>query len=85
MKNHLRACAGTATLLTLISACGGNDDAKPLPRLSAASGATLAYCTELTTRVSIANTSITAANAIAAGTLSVAGTPIAAHCQVTGI
>ena len=34
--------------------------------------------------MSFANTTITAANAIAAGTLTVAGTPVPAHCQVTG-
>ena len=63
MKHPLRAAAGAFGLLTLISACGGNDDPAPLPRLSAASGAAIAYCTELATRISFANTSITAANA----------------------
>jgi len=74
---------GAATLLTLISACGGNDDIS-LPQLSAATGAALPSCTDLATRISFANTTITAANAIAAGTLTVAGTPVPAHCQITG-
>lgn len=74
---------GAATLLTLISACGGNDDAT-LPQLSAATGAALPSCTDLAARISFANTTITAANAIAAGTLTVAGTPVPAHCQITG-
>ncbi len=84
MKNHLRAGAAAGLLLTLISACGGDDGPAALPQLSAASGAALAYCAELATRISFANTSITAAKPIAAGTLSVAGTPLGAHCQVTG-
>ena len=84
MKNLLRFGVGTAALMTLISACGGSDDQPALPQLSAASGAALAYCSELSTRISFANTSITAATPIAAGTLTVAGTPVGAHCQVTG-
>ncbi len=71
-----------AGLLPLLVACGGGND--DLPRLSAATGAALASCTDLATRIAFLNTSITAANAIAAGTLAVAGTPVAAHCQVTG-
>lgn len=82
--NHLiRFGAGTAALLTLLSACGGDDD-NSLPQLSAATGATLASCADLATRITFANTTITAANPIAAGTLSVAGSPVPAHCQVTG-
>jgi len=84
MNHPLRASVGAIGLLTLISACGGNDDPAPLPKLSAASGATIAYCAELATRISFANTSITAATPVAAGTLAVAGTPVGAHCQVTG-
>ena len=82
-RKLLSGAVGAATLLTLVSACGGNDD-DTLPQLSAATGATLASCTDLATRVSFANTTITAANAIAAGTLTVAGTPVPGHCQITG-
>ena len=71
-----------AGLLPLLVACGGGSD--DLPRLAAATGAALPSCTDLATRIAFANTSITAANAIAAGTLTVAGTPVPAHCQVTG-
>jgi feruloyl esterase len=75
--------AGVAGLLVTLTACGGRaDDA--LPQLSAATGATLGTCTTLMTRLSFTNTTITAANAIAAGTLTVAGTPVPAHCQVVG-
>lgn len=73
-------------LAAVLSACGGNDhdDGDQLPQLSAATGATLTSCTDLATRLSYADTAITAANAIAAGTLTVAGNPVPAHCQVTG-
>jgi feruloyl esterase len=75
--------AGVAGLLVTLTGCGGRaDDA--LPQLSAATGATLGTCTTLMTRLSFANTTITAANAIADGTLTVAGTPVPAHCQIVG-
>ena len=81
---HSRATAAAA-LLALLAGCGGNDDdAPPLPRLSTATGAALPSCTDLVTRISFTNTTITAANAITAGTLTVAGTPVPAHCQVLG-
>ncbi|MDB5857699.1 MAG: esterase, partial [Ramlibacter sp.] len=83
----LSQAAIAAAVLVSLSACGGGgggggDDS--LPQLSAAIGAALSSCTDLTTRISIPNTTITAANAIAAGTLAVAGNPVPAHCQVTG-
>ena len=84
MNRRLLACTAITTTLAALSACGGNDDDNSLPQLGTATGATLASCTDLATRISFANTTITAANAIAAGTLSVAGTPVAAHCQITG-
>src|SRR5438105_5407911 len=72
--------------LLLVAACGGLSDSSSstLPQLTPATGATLASCTDLATRIAIANTTITAANAIAAGALTVAGQPVPAHCQVTG-
>jgi feruloyl esterase len=75
-----------AACVAALSACGGHDDNadRALPQLSAASGAALTSCTDLTTRLSFANTTYTAASAVAAGTLTVAGTPVPAHCQVTG-
>ncbi|USX17649.1 tannase/feruloyl esterase family alpha/beta hydrolase [Oxalobacteraceae bacterium OTU3REALA1] len=73
----------------LLSACAGggdnsNTDSSGLPRLSTATGAALSSCTDLATRIQLANTTITGANNIAAGTLTIAGKPIPAHCQVTG-
>ena len=75
-------CAAFAATLTLV-ACGGSDD-ETLPQLSAATGAALSSCTDLTTRFTFANTTLSAASAVAAGTLTVAGTPVPAHCLVTG-
>ena len=73
----------SAMLLCLLAACGGSDD-DVIPQLAPATGASLGSCDDLPTRFSFANTTITAANAIAAGTLTIAGTPVGAHCQVTG-
>jgi feruloyl esterase len=78
------AIAGAAALLCALSACGGSDDDDSPPQLSPATGATLTSCADLATRISFANTTITAANPIAAGALMVAGTPVPAHCQVSG-
>lgn len=57
-----------------------------LPQLSAATPAALiGTCADLGAKLTaVPNTTITAVNAIAAGTLAVGGQPIAAHCQVTG-
>ena len=74
--------AGAATVLSLLTACNSDDDS--LPQLTAATGATLPSCTDLATRLTFANTTITAANAIAAGTVTVGGQPVAAHCQILG-
>jgi feruloyl esterase len=79
--------AGAAALLCMtLSACGGGSSPadEPLPQLAAATGATLASCTDLAARIAIPDTTITAANAIAAGTLTVAGASVPAHCQLTG-
>ncbi|KQQ45098.1 esterase [Duganella sp. Leaf126] len=85
----LSALAGSL----LLAACSGGGGSNlgagtptipALPQLAAATGATLASCTDLATRLQLANTTITAANAIAAGTLTVGGKPVPAHCQVTG-
>jgi pimeloyl-ACP methyl ester carboxylesterase len=76
-------CLAVAGAL-LLSACGGDSDAARLPQLAAATGATLASCADLATRITFPDTTISAANAIAAGALTVAGKPVPAHCQVTG-
>ena len=81
------AALGAAALLPLAGCFGGNDPApstSSLPQLAPASGAALASCTDLATRIAFANTTITSATAVAAGTLTVAGNPVAAHCLVTG-
>ncbi|MDB5933058.1 MAG: esterase [Massilia sp.] len=79
--NHLAA----ATAAVLLSACGGShEDTVQLPQLAAATGSSLNSCADLVTRIAFADTTITAANPIAAGALMVAGKPVAAHCQVTG-
>lgn len=87
-KPHAALCAlvAMAALGTALTACGGSDDAfsEPLPQLAEAQSATLANCAALATGFTHASTSITAANAIAAGTLTNAGQPVGEHCQVTG-
>ena len=85
MNPHgLRLATTALATLALLAACGGGDDDFVIPQLAPASGATLPSCTDLATRFTYADTTITAANAIPAGTLMVAGTPVGAHCQVTG-
>ena len=83
-SSGLRIAALAACVVAGLAACGGDDDVPALPQLGAATGAGLTSCTDLTTRLVFANTTFTAANAIAAGTLTVGGTPVPAHCQVTG-
>jgi pimeloyl-ACP methyl ester carboxylesterase len=75
----LSTVLGTAVLLT---ACGGGGTS--LPQLQAALSATLTSCTDLTSKISFPNTTITAASNVDAGVLQVAGKPVPAHCKVTG-
>ena len=70
--------------VAILVGCGGNDDDHNLPQLPAATGASLGSCTDLASRFSFANTQIASATSVAAGTLTVAGTPVAAHCLVQG-
>lgn len=71
--------------VAVLSACGGGGDDGP-PRLSAAQGAALkGDCTALAARLSgIADTTIASSSLVAAGTLTVAGQPVRAHCLVQG-
>lgn len=85
MKRSFTLAAVAASLL---SACGSSSNGSAqggLPQLAAATGAKLDSCTALASRISYPNTTITAVNAVAAGTLTVAGKPVPAHCQVTGL
>ncbi len=68
----------------MLAACGGSDDEADLPRLSAAKPGTLSACAALATSFNFANTVVDSAADVAAGTLSVAGTAVPAHCRVTG-
>lgn len=71
--------------LSSLSACGGGSDAaQVLPQLGAARTGTLtAACANLGS-FSAANTAITSATEVAAGSLTIAGTPVPAHCLVVG-
>ena len=78
----IHRCVVMTTFATLaLAACGGGDE---VPRLSPATAGTLANCTSLASGFSFANTTITSATVIAAGTLNNAGQPVGEHCRVTG-
>jgi feruloyl esterase len=82
----------TAAVLAVLglTGCGTSHEStqaaapQQVPQLDQATGATLTACAELATRISYPDTTITAANPIAAGALAVAGKPVPAHCQVLG-
>ena len=73
-----------------LSACGDNIDPvvapAGIPQLSAATSATFnGDCTTLSPLLTgLANTTITAATTVAAGSLTVAGQPIQEHCRLVG-
>lgn len=72
-----RAVLLSTTLLAACASTGG-------PALSPATPATLQTCSELATRFVHPRTALASATEVAAGTLQVAGRPIAAHCLVVG-
>lgn len=76
---HLCAMAA----VTLLSACGTTSTPQP-PQLTPATPAALRACTELPSQFSFANTTLTAASAVPAGTLKVGGRDVGEHCLVTG-
>ncbi len=78
----LPAALAAALPTLLLAACGGSSDG--IAQLAEARPATLLSCTDLAAKISFPNTRITAAETVAAGTLTVAGKPIAEHCRVTG-
>ena len=82
MKTTAIALCVSATL----AACGGSSsNTSTLPRLTAATPATLAgSCATLAARLAFANTTFTSVQDVPAGTLTVAGKPIAEHCVIEG-
>lgn len=82
MRKSVIAMCVSATL----SACGGSsDNLQGLPRLGAATPATLAgNCATLASKLSFANTTFDSVQDVPPGTLTVAGKPIAEHCLVRG-
>uniref|UniRef100_E1TF72 Tannase and feruloyl esterase n=2 Tax=Pseudomonadota TaxID=1224 RepID=E1TF72_BURSG len=82
MRKSVIAMCVSATL----SACGGSsDNLQGLPRLGAATPATLVgNCATLASKLSFANTTFDSVQDVPAGTLTVAGKPIAEHCLVRG-
>ena len=80
--------AGLALLAALatLAGCGADDDAVQPAQLSPARPAAFSgTCDTLQARLAgLANTTITAAQDIATGTLTVGGQPVPAHCRVTG-
>ncbi|MFL6716149.1 MAG: tannase/feruloyl esterase family alpha/beta hydrolase, partial [Burkholderiaceae bacterium] len=85
LQHRHHALALSVLAAASLAACGGgNDNVVSLPQLKAATSASLAACTDLAGKFAYPNVTIAAANAVAAGTLTVAGKPVPAHCQVTG-
>src|SRR5256885_278568 len=84
-KTRSRAlpAARAAAIPPLLVAARGAAGPGPARRADAPP-ATLLSCTALAAKISFPNTRITAAETVAAGTLTVAGKPIAEHCRVTG-
>lgn len=86
----MKTSASLVLVATVLAACGGGGSgltspppSETLPVLGEATGAALNNCTALA-NFTFAGTSISTATAIAAGTLTVAGKPVPAHCQVRG-
>nr|WP_315229053.1 tannase/feruloyl esterase family alpha/beta hydrolase [uncultured Albidiferax sp.] len=84
MKQRIHHGLLAASLLpaALLMGCGGSDNG--LPQLAAATPGTLQSCTDLASKIHIANTTITAASPVAAGAVTAAGASVPAHCLVTG-
>ena len=82
MKKKLGRTALAVLVVAGLAGCGGGGG-DPAPQLAAASGAALnGSCADLATKIAFPNTTITAVNAVAAGT--VGTSPVPAHCQVLG-
>ena len=79
-----RPIALAVAAATGLAACGGDAAPGTIPQLGGATSASLASCSDLTTKLTFANTTFTAASAVAAGGLKVGGNAIPAHCVLTG-
>ena len=93
MKSVLTVSSGLCVAVVIAACGGGGNDASAgsggggstaLPQLSPAVGTTMTSTCASLTGFTHANTVITASTDVAAGTLTVGGNPIAAHCLVTG-
>ena len=82
MNNPFALPAAAVACATLFAGHLGAADA--LPRLSAATGASLSSCTGLATAFQFANTTITSAESVPSGALTWGGSAIGAHCLVKG-
>lgn len=87
--SHDRLAAGFGLgAVALLFAAGAQADGRnrQLPQLSPATPAPLVgTCESLAQRLAgLGNTTITGATTVAAGTLTVAGTPVPEHCRITG-
>jgi hypothetical protein len=89
-SNHRCAAARSIAAATLASlalgAAAHDNDRHRLPRLAPAQpGVLIGACDELSARLAgLPNTVISGSATVAAGTLAVAGQPVAEHCRVTG-
>ncbi len=86
MKNLIRKARPLqallcASALAALTACSSNDD--EIPQLSAAKPGTLAACETLKTSFTASGLVISASTRVVAGTLTVGGQPVGAHCLVT--
>jgi hypothetical protein len=81
-----RSIAAASLAAVALGAAAHDNDRHRLPRLAPANpGALIGSCEDLAARLAgLPNTAITGSTTIAAGTLAVAGQPIAEHCRVTG-
>lgn len=80
-----RAPLASVSLLVLLGGCSTTGTSAPtVPQLSGAKGAALDRCTDLSTQFRFANTTIASAATVAAGSLTLAGKPVAEHCLVKG-
>jgi poly(3-hydroxybutyrate) depolymerase len=84
MKHPLGTLSLTTVCAILLSACANNPSGTPTPHLAAAQGAALQQCEALTKGFNAADTAIESAATQDAGSLQLAGQPVAAHCLVKG-